>query len=95
MASYGGGYGVRWRCVGGTVYVQAAIYGEKTVGRGGWDAGVIPAAYRPSSDVAVAGVSFGSLTNPTQLRACKSGLVDLWAPSDTTYFGGSLSYPIG
>lgn len=95
IASYGGGDGIRWRCVGGTVYVQAAIYGEKTVGSGGWDAGVIPAAYRPSSDVAVAGVSFGSLSNPTQLRARANGKISLWAPSDTPYFGGSLSYPIG
>lgn len=94
IASYGGGDGIRWRCVGGTVYVQAAIYGEKTVGSGGWDAGVIPEAYRPSSDVSVAGVSFGSLTSPTQLRACKNGYVKLWAPSNTTYFGGSLSYPL-
>ena len=95
LASYGGGDGIRWRCVGGTVYVQAAIYGDHTVGPGGWDAGVIPAAYRPSSDVAVPGVSFGALTNPTQLRALADGRVNLWAPSDTTYFGGSLSYPIG
>lgn len=94
IASYGGGDGIRWRCVGGTVYVQAAIYGERTVGSGGWNAGTIPAAYRPSSDVAVAGVSFGSLTNPTQLRAKSDGTVNLWAPSNTNYFGGSLSYPL-
>ena len=94
LANYGSGDGIRWRCVAGVVYVQAAIYGEHTVGAGGWNAGTIPAAYRPSSDVAVAGVSFGALTNPTQLSARSDGNVNLWAPSDTTYFGGSLSYPL-
>ena len=94
LANYGSGDGVRWRCVAGVVYVQAAIYGEHTVGSGVWGAGTIPAAYRPSSDVAVAGVSFGALTSPTQLRVGSNGSVSLWAPSDTTYFGGSLSYPL-
>lgn len=94
LANYGSGDGIRWRCVAGVVYVQAAIYGEYTVGSGGWNAGTIPAAYRPSSDVAVAGVSFGSLTNPTQLRAQSNGNVNLWEPSNTNYFGGSLSYPL-
>lgn len=94
LANYGSGHGIRWRCVAGVVYVQAAIYGEHTVGTGGWDAGTIPASYRPSSDVAVSGTSFGALTNPTQLRAGSNGNVNLWAPSNTTYFGGSLSYPL-
>ena len=94
LVNYGSGDGIRWRCVAGVVYLQAAIYGEYTVGSGGWNAGTIPAAYRPSSDVAVAGVSFGSLTNPTQLRAKSDGTVNLWAPSNTNYFGGSLSYPL-
>lgn len=94
FANYGGGHGVRWRCVAGVVYVQAAIYGEHTVGTGGWDAGTIPASYRPSSDVAAAGVSFGALTNPTQLRAGSNGNVNLWAPSNTNFFGGLLSYPL-
>ena len=94
LANYGSGHGIRWRCVAGVVYVQAAIYGEYTVGSGGWNAGTIPAAYRPSSDVAVAGVSFGALTNPTQLRAGSNGSVNLWAPSNTNYFGGSLFYPL-
>jgi hypothetical protein len=94
LANYGNGHGVRWRCVGGTVYVQVAIYGERKVGRGEWYAGTIPAGYRPSADVAVAGVSFGALTNPTQLKVLSNGNVSLWAPSDTTYFGGSLSYPL-
>lgn len=94
LANYGSGDGIRWRCVAGVVYVQAAIYGEHTVGTGGWDAGTIPASYRPSSDVAVPGTSFGALTNPTQLRAGSNGNVNLWAPSNTTYFGGSLSYPL-
>ena len=95
IANYGGGDGIKWRYVGGTVYVQAAIYGEQTVGPGGWDAGTIPAAYRPSSTVAVAGVSFGALTNPTQLKAGSNGNINLWAPANTSYFGGSLSYPLG
>ena len=95
IANYGGGDGIRWRYVGGTVYVQAAIHGEQTVGPGGWDAGTIPAAYRPSSTVAVAGVSFGALTNPTQLKTSAEGVINLWAPSNTSYFGGSLSYPLG
>ena len=94
LVNYGSGDGIRWRCVAGVVYLQAAIYGEHTVGSGGWDAGTIQAAYRPSSDVAVPGVSFGSLANPTQLRAGSNGWVNLWAPSNTTYFGGSLSYPL-
>lgn len=94
IADYGSGDGIRWRCVAGVVYVQAAIYGEHTVGADGWDAGTIPASYRPSSDVAVPGTSFGSLTNPTQLRVGSNGKVNLWAPSSTTYFGGSLSYPL-
>ena len=94
LVNYGSGDGIRWRCVAGVVYVQASIYGEYTVGSGGWNAGTIPAAYRPSSDVAVAGVSFGALTSPTQLRAGSNGSVNLWAPSNTTYFGGSLSYPL-
>lgn len=94
IADYGSGDGIRWRCVAGVVYVQAAIYGEHTVGTGAWDAGTIPASYRPSSDVAVPGTSFGALTNPTQLRVGSNGKVNLWAPSSTTYFGGSLSYPL-
>ena len=94
IVNYGSGDGIRWRCIAGVVYVQAAIYGEQTVGSGSWNAGTIPVAYRPSSDVAVAGVSFGVLTNPTQLRAKSDGSVSLWAPSNTTYFGGSLSYPL-
>lgn len=94
LVNYGSGDGIRWRCVAGVVYLQAAIYGEYTVGSGGWNAGTIPAAYRPSSDVVVAGVSFGALTNPTQLRAKSDGTVNLWAPSNTNYFGGSLSYPL-
>ena len=95
IASYGGGDGIMWRCVGGTVFVQVSIHGQRTVGASGWDAGVIPEAYRPSSTVAVAGVSFGSLSSPTQLRVDSDGYVNLWAPANTTYFGGSLSYPIG
>ena len=95
IASYGGGDGIRWRCVGGTVFVQVSIHGQRTVGASGWDAGVIPAGYRPSSTVAVGSVSFGALSSPTQLRVDSDGYVNLWAPANTTYFGGSLSYSIG